>query len=270
LDKQRKGHEYPSNTIGGLIDYHRRIVDSTDAKKILVVDDEKNINDIIVSFLEKEGFKTFSAYNGEQALKLLEAEKPDLILLDVLLPDINGVALCVEIRNRSNKTPILFLSCKDQEADKVIALSVGGDDYITKPFLPGELIARVKAHLRRLEVMQSDALEEEEEIYSAPGLLLNASTREVYVDGEPVSLTAKEFDLLHLFIKNPRRIYSPAQIFEYAWKTNSIEGDERTVMVYVSTLRKKIENNNNSYKYIINVRGFGYKFNHQLLEETDK
>lgn len=237
-----------------------------DAKKILVVDDEKNINDIIVSFLEKEGFKTCSALNGEQALKLLETENPDLILLDVLLPDINGVALCVEIRNRRNKTPILFLSCKDQETDKVIALSVGGDDYITKPFLPGELIARVKAHLRRLEAMQFDT--PNEEIYSAPGLLVNVSTREVFVDNEPVNLTAKEFDLLHLFIKNPRRIYSPAQIFEYAWKTNSIEGDEKTVMVYVSTLRKKIENNRNSYKYIINVRGFGYKFNHQLLEET--
>lgn len=235
------------------------------AKKILVVDDEKNINDIIVSFLQKEGFQTCSALNGNEALKLLETENPDLIILDVLLPDINGVALCVEIRNIRNKTPILFLSCKDQETDKIIALSVGGDDYITKPFLPGELVARVKAHLRRVDAMKPDA--PEEEIYSAPGLSLNSNTREVYVDGELVNLTAKEFDLLHLFIKNPRRIYNTAQIYEYAWKTNSIMGDEKTVMVYVSTLRKKIENIHGR-KYIINVRGLGYKFNHQLLKES--
>ncbi len=237
------------------------------AKKILVVDDEKNINDIIVSFLEKEGFETCSALNGKEALRLLDTENPDLILLDVLLPDINGVALCVEIRNKRSKTPILFLSCKDQEMDKIIALSVGGDDYITKPFLPGELIARVKAHLRRFDVMKADT--SDEEIYTAPGLLLNVSTRETYVDDSPINLTAKEFDLLHLFIKNPRRIYNTAQIFEYAWKTNSIMGDEKTVMVYVSTLRKKIENNKCSRKYIISVRGLGYKFNHQLLKETE-
>ncbi len=235
-------------------------------KKILVVDDEKNINDIIVSFLEKEGYKTFSALNGKEALKILEEENPDLILLDVLLPDINGVTLCVEIRNKRSKTPILFLSCKDQEMDKIIALSVGGDDYITKPFLPGELMARVKAHLRRFDAMNTD--DSFEEIYTAPGLVVNGSTRDVYVDGELVSLTAKEFDLLHLLIRNPRRIYNTAQIFEYAWKTNSIMGDEKTVMVYVSTLRKKIENNKESRKYIISVRGLGYKFNHRLYKES--
>lgn len=237
---------------------------AVDRKKILVVDDEKNINDIIVSFLEKEGFSTCSALTGKEALNLIESENPDLILLDVLLPDINGVSLCVEIRNKRSKTPILFLSCKDQEMDKIIALSVGGDDYITKPFLPGELMARVKAHLRRFDAMQTES--HEEEIHKAPGLLLNASTREVFVDDEPVSLTAKEFDLLHLLIKSPRRIYSTSQIYEYAWQTNSVEGDEKTVMVYVSTLRKKIENNKGKFKYIISVRGLGYKFNHQLLK----
>lgn len=243
----------------------RRVIMST--KKILIVDDEKNINDIIASFLEKEGFTTCSALNGKEALKLLEVEDPDLILLDVMLPDINGVALCVEIRSKRSRTPILFLSCKDQEMDKIIALSVGGDDYITKPFLPGELVARVKAHLRRFDAIKSEAFDEE--IYTAPGLSLNVSTRDAYVDGEPVNLTAKEFDLLHLFIKNPRRIYNAAQIFEYAWKTNSIMGDEKTVMVYVSTLRKKIENNKEGRKYILSVRGLGYKFNHQLLKETN-
>ncbi len=238
------------------------------SKKILVIDDEKNINDIIVSFLGKEGFKTCSAFSGKEALSMLESENPDLILLDVLLPDINGVSLCIELRNKCSKIPILFLSCKDQEMDKIIALSVGGDDYITKPFLPGELVARVKAHLRRFEALQAGSNDQidEEEIYHAPGLTLNATTREVFLEGESISLTAKEFDLLHLLIKTPRRIYSTAQIYEYAWKTNSIEGDEKTVMVYVSTLRKKIENNPAGRKYIISVRGMGYKFNHHLFK----
>lgn len=239
-------------------------------KKVLVVDDEKNINDIIVSYLEKEGFATCSALDGKAALRILESENPDLVLLDVLLPDINGVALCVEIRKIRKDTPILFLSCKDQEADKIIALSVGGDDYITKPFLPGELVARIKAHLRRFDSMKTDdPTDYKEEVYTAPGLELNASTREVFVDKIPIGLTAKEFDLLHLLMKNPRRIYSTSQIYEYAWKTNSIEGDEKTVMVYISTLRKKIENNRENNKYIISVRGMGYKFNHRLLMEND-
>lgn len=234
-------------------------------KKILVVDDEKHINDIIVSFLANEGFKTCSALSGQEALKLIETENPDLILLDVLLPDINGVSLCMEIRNKEDKTPILFLSCKDQEADKIVALSLGGDDYITKPFLPGELIARVKAHLRRVDAIKSNGYEEE--IYEAPGLLLNISTREAFIDGAPVNLTVKEFDLLHLLIKNPRRIYSAAQIYEHVWQVNSIDGDEKTVMVYVSTLRKKIESNLNNIKYIVSVRSLGYKFNHQLFKD---
>ncbi len=232
------------------------------SKKILIVDDEKSICDVITTYLKKEGFLPLTAMNATAALQQIDEERPDLIILDVMLPDMNGVDLCTEIRKKYN-TPILFLSCKTEAIDKIVALSVGGDDYVTKPFLPEELIARVKAHLRRFDSLV--AQEDEEEIYEAPGLVVNATTREVLLDGEPVHLTVKEFDILHLLIKNAKRIYSPTQIFEYAWKTNSIMGDEKTVMVYISNLRKKIEPGKEDRKYIISIRGLGYKFNYQLL-----
>lgn len=232
------------------------------AKKILIVDDEKSICDVITTYLKKEGFLPLIAMDSQSALQTIEVERPDLIILDIMLPDMNGVDLCTEIRKKYN-TPILFLSCKTEAIDKIVALSVGGDDYVTKPFLPEELIARVKAHLRRFESLTTQ--ETDEEVYEAPGLLVNATTREVFVDGVHVYLTVKEFDILHLLIKNAKRIYSPAQIFEYAWKTNSIAGDEKTVMVYISNLRKKIEDNKDDRKYIISIRGLGYKFNYQLL-----
>ncbi|MDO4552030.1 MAG: response regulator transcription factor [Bacillota bacterium] len=235
-------------------------------EKILIVDDEKPINDLIRSYLLKEGFSPLSAYTGLEALELAQKEKPDLIILDIMLPDIEGINLCLEIRKKS-AVPILFLSCKAEEVDKIVALSVGGDDYITKPFLPGELIARIKAHLRRVQspAYQPDS-PEEDELLEFPGLSVNLTTREVLADGRPVALTAKEFDILKLLIKNPKRIFSTDQLFEMAWKTNILEGDSRTVMVYVSTLRKKIESNPDNPKYILNVRGVGYKFNHQLIK----
>ena len=148
-----------------------------------------------------------------------------------------------------------------------MALSVGGDDYITKPFIPEELLARVKAQIRRSE--QNSSVETDEEIYTAPGLTVNVTSREVFLDGELINMPVKEFDILHLLIKNSRRIYSAYQIYEHAWQINSITGDEKTVMVYISNIRKKIENNKNAYKYIISVRGLGYKFNHQLIEQSE-
>lgn len=233
-------------------------------EKILIVDDEKPINDLIRSYLMKEGFIPFSAYTGKEALELIKSEKPDLIILDIMLPDVEGVDLCLEIR-KTNNSPILFLSCKSEEIDKIIALSVGGDDYLTKPFLPGELIARIKAHLRRQKTAGAGKVSHDE-IFEFPGLTVNMQTREVFSDGLPVSLTAKEYDILLLFIQNPKRIFTAEQIFELIWKTNSLGGDSRTVMVYISTLRKKLEKNGEGSKYIISIRGVGYKFNHKLLE----
>jgi DNA-binding response OmpR family regulator len=234
-------------------------------EKILIIDDEKAINDLVVSYLQKEGFSPLSAYTGKEALEVLEKEKPDFVVLDIMLPDIDGNALCLEIRKKS-EVGILFLSCREEEMDKIIALSAGGDDYMTKPFMPGELVARIKAHLRRHQTLGLHK-GKGEEVYTYPGLTVNVTTREVVVEGEDVSLTAKEFDLLLLFVQNPRRVFSAEQLFELAWQTSSLAGDSRTVMVYISTLRKKIEPGPDSPKYILNIRGVGYKFNHQLLRE---
>jgi len=233
-------------------------------EKILIIDDEKPINDLIRSYVMKEGFIPLSAFSGKEALVLIKKEKPDFIILDIMLPDIEGVDLCMEIR-KTNNAPILFLSCKSEEIDKIVALSVGGDDYMTKPFLPGELIARIKAHLRRHRSSGSGKTAHEE-IMEIPGLVINMQTREVFSDGQPINLTAKEFDILQLFIQNPKRIFTADQIFELIWKTNSLGGDSRTVMVYISNLRKKLEKNPENRKYIISIRGVGYKFNHKLLE----
>ncbi|QOX63319.1 response regulator transcription factor [Anoxybacterium hadale] len=234
-------------------------------EKILIVDDEKPINDLIRSYITREGFIPFSAYNGAEALVLIQSEKPDLIILDIMLPDIEGIDLCLEIR-KTNNSPILFLSCKSEEIDKIIALSVGGDDYISKPFLPGELIARIKAHLRRQKTSINAMSAPKEEIHEFLGLVVNMQTREVHANGQHTNLTAKEFDILKLLIENPKRIFTADQIFELIWKTNSLGNDARTVMVYISTLRKKLEISPEGTKYILSIRGVGYKFNHKLLE----
>jgi len=236
-------------------------------EKILIIDDDKPISDLIKSYLSKEGFLPLTAFDGKEALDVLQEQNPDLIILDVMLPSIDGMELCLEIRKKSN-VPIIFLSCKSEEIDKIIGLSAGGDDYMTKPFMPGELIARIKAHLRRVSALKLHAQDmPDEEVYEFPGLMVNMTTHEVIADGNPANLTAKEFEMLRLFIKNPKRIFSAEQLFELAWKTNTIDGDSKTVMVYVSTLRKKIEVNPDNPKYIMSIRGYGYKFNHKLLDK---
>ncbi len=233
-------------------------------EKILIVDDEKPINKIIGSYLAKEGFQCFSAYNGMEALNLIKEKDPDLVILDIMLPDIDGIAVCLEIR-KSKDIPILFLSCKGEEIDKIVALSVGGDDYITKPFLPGELIARVKANLRRHlnRPVQKEEEAEASESLHFPGIDIDLVEREVLVDGSPVTLLHKEFEILKLLATNPKRIFSAQQIFELVWKSSCLEGDAKTVMVYISTLRKKIETNPSNPKYIASVRGLGYKLNYR-------
>ncbi len=230
-------------------------------KKILIVDDENSVCDVINTYLRDEGFDALVAHNCEDACRLIEEENPDLTVLDIMLPDFSGIDFCTKIRQKYSN-PIIFLSCKTETIDKIVALSVGGDDYMTKPFLPEELIARIKAHLRRMDSLTAG--KETPEIYRAPGLTVNASTREVFVADENVYFTVKEFDILHLLIKNAKRVYTPHQIFEYAWKENSIPGDEKTIMVYISNIRKKLSRGNEDKNYIISVRGLGYKFNYQL------
>lgn len=232
-------------------------------QRILIVDDEKEINDLIKSYIVKEGYVAFSAYNGKEALTAVKEQNPHLIILDIMLPDADGTDLSLQIRKMTD-CPILFLSCKSEEIDKIIALSAGGDDYMTKPFLPGELIARIKAHLRRHRPVQAMAPKEASQVYRFQGLTVDLGCREVIADGEVANLTQKEFDILKLLMTNPKRVFTTEQIFEYAWKINSLEGDSRTVMVYISTLRKKIEINPSNPKYILNIRGVGYKFNHNI------
>lgn len=235
-------------------------------EKILIVDDEKPINDLIRSYVEKEGFQAITAFSGEEAIGKAKMETPDLIILDVMLPDMEGTSVCLELRKATN-APIIFLSCKSQEIDKIIALSVGGDDYITKPFMGGELIARIKAHLRRQKKLEADRSlgPAPGKLFSFPGLRIDTNTREIRVDDKQINLTSKEFEILMLLIENPKRVFSAEQIFELTWKTECLGGDSRTVMVYISTLRKKLEINDNNPKYILSIRGVGYKFNHNII-----
>lgn len=230
-------------------------------EKIIIIDDEKDISELIKSYLIKEGFDPLVAYDGSTALYLIKKENPDLIILDIMLSDTDGIDLCLEIRKISTQ-PIIFLSCKSEEIDKIIALSVGGDDYVTKPFLPGELIARIKAHLRRTRLSSNKF---RESIYNLPGLKVNLTTHEVLVNNIPVSLTAKEFEILKILLENPKQVFSMEQLFEMAWKTDSLEGDAKTIMVYISNIRKKLETNSKNPKYILSVRGVGYKFNHKIM-----
>lgn len=231
-------------------------------EKILIIDDEKKICELIHSYLIKEGFSSSYVHTGTEALESIRNDNPDLIILDFMLPDIEGPELCLDIRKISN-VPVLFLSCRADEMDKIVSLSSGGDDYITKPFLPGELIARIKANLRRTRVMEQTA-EEPEEIITAGALVINPQLRTVTKEGQPVSLTAKEFDILYLLAQNPKRIFSAEQLFKIVWKTTNLANDPKTVAVHISALRKKISSP--EIEYIINMRNIGYKFNHTLLE----
>ncbi len=233
-------------------------------EKILLIDDEAEITELIKYYLLKEDYNVNIVANAQNALEAIEIENPDLIILDIMLPDIDGIELCLEIRKYSN-APILFLSCKSEEIDKVLALSVGGDDYITKPFLPGELIARIKAHIRRNRLITP---KEKTNIIKYPNLEVNLDTHEVWINNELINLSNKEFEILSILIKNPKRIYSMEQLFQMVWKMDSLEGDVRTIMVYISNLRKKIEKDPSNPEYIINVRGVGYKFNHSLFSQN--
>lgn len=232
-------------------------------EKILIIDDEKDISDLIKSYVLKEGFVPVCVYNGEEAKEIINSENPDLIILDFMLPDIDGPELCLDIRKVTN-VPILFLSCRSEEIDKIVSLSAGGDDYITKPFLPGELIARIKANLRRSRNSNDETAAESTII--AGDMVIDLEMRTVYVQGDLISLTTKEFDILMLLAQNPKRIFSAEQLFKIVWKTTSLNNDPKTVAVHISALRKKIEAPDSDLKYIISIRGVGYKFNHSLIE----
>ena len=223
-------------------------------EKILVVDDDRDIVDILRIYLKNEGFQFFSASSYDEALKYTKSGI-DLIILDVLLPGKDGFDICLELR-KSITAPILFLSCKCDEMDKIIGLSVGGDDYIVKPFLPGELMARIKSNIRRSTSYSSV---EQDHMILLGSLKLDLINREATIQGNPLLLLPKEFDILHLFCRNPNRLFTKEEIFEFVWKDRSFESDVNTIMVHISNLRKKMGTANTAAPQIITVKGLGYK-----------
>lgn len=225
-----------------------------------MVDDEAVVRKVVEYHLVREGFRVLTAGDGGSVLELVRLQKPDLIILDILLPDLDGLEVCYEIR-KSNNVPIIFLTSKNDASDIILGLGVGGDDYVVKPFNPKVLVARVKANLRRLQKSKTTPSSEQQQILSYPGIDIDIPSRTVLVDGSPVVLTNKEFELLVLLAQNPSRVYSYHQLLELVWQFKD-NVDYRTVLVHINRLRKKIERDPSKPRYIMTVRGVGYKFNH--------
>ena len=225
---------------------------------VLVVDDDKEIVGAIARLLEMEGHRVLKAYDGLQALETLTEEHVDLIILDVMMPNMDGMSATMAIRRRQN-LPILLLSAKSEDADKIAGLSTGADDYLTKPYNPMELSARVNALLRRyLRLGAADNTAPSEEQLVNGGICMNLARKEVLVEGELVRLTPTEYRMLEFFMQHPNRVYSAAQIYEQVWNEPSC-GVENTVMVHIRHLREKIEINPKKPNYIKVVWGLGYK-----------
>ncbi len=233
-------------------------------KMILVVEDEPDIRKLVHYNLSQEHFKILEAEDGEKALKVVQREKPHLIILDLMLPGLSGLELCRSLRERPEtaQLPILMLTAKAGEADRVVGLEMGADDYLTKPFSPRELVARVKAILRRSEMQVTAA----GEVYEKGPLKINFLTYEVSVKGKPVKLTLKEFELLRFLVQNPNRVLSRDQLLDRVWG-GDVYVDPRTVDVHVRRLRKAVEKNDRKPEWVLTVRGVGYKFDEKALEK---
>ncbi|OCA97294.1 response regulator transcription factor [Clostridium beijerinckii] len=225
-------------------------------KKILIVDDEYDIRNIVSIYLENNDFETVQAESGHAALEIIDKGKIDLAILDVMMPDMDGITLCIKIREKTNM-PIIMLSAKDQDMDKVIGLTCGADDYIAKPFNPIELLARVRAQLRRF--IDLNPVQINSEVLKYDDFTLNLSTHKLIKKDEEVRLTPTEFKILKLLLINKGIVFSTEKIFEKIWGEEEFEVDN-TVMVHIRNLRDKIEEDNRNPKYIKTVWGVGYKF----------
>ena len=231
----------------------------TDAQKtILIVEDEKNIVDILRFNLQREGYRTVEAYDGADGLKKARKENPDLILLDVMLPKMIGFDVCRTLREEGNNVPVIILTAREEEADKVSGLEIGADDYITKPFSPSEMVARVKAHLSRYERLIGSGTPAND-IIEIRGLKIDKTARRVYVNGEEKNFTTKEFDLLAFLAQNPNHVFTKEELFSKIWDMESI-GDIATVTVHIKKIREKIEMNTAKPQYIETIWGVGYRF----------
>ena len=226
------------------------------AKKVLVVDDEKLIVKGIRSSLEQDGMEVTCAYDGEEALRLAQENKFDMILLDIMLPKMDGFEVCQAIREFSNM-PIVMLTAKGDDMDKILGLEYGADDYITKPFNILEVKARIKAIMRRTAA--SEPKEENSKVIESGDLKLDCESRRLFVQGREINLTAKEFDLLELLVMNPNKVYSRENLLNIVWGYE-YPGDARTVDVHIRRLREKIETNPSDPKYVYTKWGVGYYF----------
>ena len=225
-------------------------------RKILVVDDERPIVDILKFNLEKEGFEVLTADNGASALETALSQNPDLILLDIMLPKMDGFDVCRKVREKSN-VPIIMITARDEEVDKVLGLELGADDYITKPFSVRELIARVKANMRR--VSTDVAADTDDKIDVGENFIINATRYEAVKNGEVLDLTLREYELLKFLVTQPNRIFTREALLSSVWGYE-FYGDVRTVDVTVRRLREKIEDDSSNPTYILTKRGVGYYF----------
>lgn len=227
---------------------------------ILIVDDEVEICELVSMYLQQEGYETPCVHDGVGAMAAVVRYQPDLILLDNVLPGLSGVEVCAGLRQHTD-APILFMSCRGEETDKVVALGVGGDDYIVKPFSPRELVARVKAHLRRRR--QTAA----RDVWQFGDLRIDIVNHAVSVGGKKIKLSGTEFDLLFLLAQQPGVVMRTDDIYRRLWSASDLE-DTRTVLVHISNLRKKIESDPSSPSYILTVWGVGYQFNPIWADRT--
>ena len=229
------------------------------AKTVLIVEDERAIVEILKFNLKREGYETLEALDGETGLLLAQTKDPDLILLDVMLPKMNGFDICRTLRDESRTTPIIMLTAREEEMDKVFGLETGADDYMTKPFSMKELMARVKANIRRRSMEYTPAQTAAANTIEANGLLLNQDTYQVTKNGVPVDLTQKEYDLLSYLIRERGKVFSREDLMQRVWNYDYY-GDMRTVDVTVRRLREKIEDDPGKPQYILTRRGVGYYF----------
>ena len=223
---------------------------------ILVCDDDKEIVDAIEIYLSQDGYKIYKAYDGEQAIQILDKEEIHLLIMDIMMPKLDGIRATLKIREYSS-IPIIILSAKSEDTDKILGLNIGADDYICKPFNPLELVARVKSNLRRYTSLGS-LTGENKAIYQVGGLVLNDDTKQVTVDDEPVKMTPIEYNILLLLMKNQGRVFSINQIYESIWNEDAI-GADNTVAVHIRNIREKIEINPKEPRYLKVVWGVGYK-----------
>lgn len=223
---------------------------------ILVVDDEKEITDAIGIYLKNQNYNVFKAYDGVQALEILDKEEIHLVLMDIMMPRLDGTKATIKIREKSS-VPIIFLSAKSEDMDKILGLNIGGDDYITKPFNPMELLARVNSNLRRYANYSNNGVSKEN-ILKIGGIELRDDSKELTVDGVAVRITPLEYKILYLLMSNPNRVFSIEEIYEKVWKEPAYNPD--TVTVHIRRIREKIEINPGEPKYLKVVWGIGYKF----------